>query len=98
MIDLDSLAEKQAKSLNEIESGWREAVWSSEFQKISESMSDGEVESLISVCPSLRHFDAVIKFLYSQESAKGSSPYLVLLESARDAGLDLATWIARLLK
>jgi len=46
MLDLDSLAEKHAKSLNEQEDKWREALWGAEFQALAQNMSDGEVEIL----------------------------------------------------
>lgn len=90
MIDLDQLAEKRAKTLNQKEDVWRRAVWSADFQKISQSMSDGEVEELLGLCPTVKHFEAVVAFMKD----KSDSPFNVISEAATKAGLSLEKWIA----
>lgn len=50
MLDLDFLAEKRARDLNQPVEEWREAVWSQEFQELSKNMSDGEVSSFLASC------------------------------------------------
>jgi hypothetical protein len=94
MLDLDSLAEKRARTLNEGTDKWHQAVWSVEFQKISANMSDGEVETLLSSCKSVRHLNAVIAFLSKRSSP--ASPYTAMTDAATDAGLGLSEWIASL--
>lgn len=93
MLDFDSLAERRAKSLNQEEKSWREVIWSPGFQKISTNMSDGEVEELISLCPSPHHFSVTVEFL--EEHAKNSErpPFSVLTDEAAKAGLPLGDWV-----
>jgi hypothetical protein len=94
MLDLDSLAEKRARTLNEGADKWQQAVWSVEFQKISANMSDGEVESLLSSCKSVRQLEAAIAFLSKRSSPV--SPYTAMTDAAQAAGLSLGEWIATL--
>lgn len=92
MIDLDRLAEQRAKTLNQKEDLWRRAVWSADFQKLSQSMSDGEVEEFLSLCPTVKHFEAVVRFL----NGRSDSPFTLISEEAKRAGLSLEQWIAKL--
>jgi len=94
MLDLDSLAEKRAKSLNEQLELWHRAVWSPGFQKISSNMSDGEVEVLLSSCKSYAQVEAVVAFLATH--AQASSPFATLSGAAKIAGLALGDWISSL--
>ena len=95
MLDLDSLAEKRARSLNQTEDQWRKVIWSPSFQKISAHMSDGEVEALIDLCPSVAHFQNVVGFLEESSSRTGVPPYTVLTDEAQKAGVSPQDWIAR---
>ena len=81
MLDLDSLAEKRATTLNEKREFWSQVVWTPDFQKISANMSDGEVESLLSNCKSYRQLEAVVRFLVAK--AAHSSPYSTLTQEAK---------------
>lgn len=94
MLDLDSLAEKRAKVLNEKEEPWRKAVWSPGFQKISASMSDGEVEILLASCKSFAQVEAVVVYLGTLP--ENVSPYSLLVQEAASAGVGLGDWISRL--
>lgn len=94
MLDLDSLAEKRAKSLNEQLDLWHKAVWSAGFQKISSNMSDGEVEVLLSSCKSYLQVEAVVAFVAGHPQA--GSPFSLLVQEAKVAGLPLEQWIALL--
>ena len=89
MLDLDSLIEQRATVLNQTLENWHSAVWSAEFQKISASMSDGEVEQLIALCPSGEHLNAVIAFL----STCDGQPFDALKSAAANQGQSLADWI-----
>lgn len=93
MLDLDRLAEKRAKTLNQKEDQWKTAVWSSEFQKISASMSDGEVETLVDLCPSVPHLQKIVQYLDQNSEKKGISPFTLLTQEAEHAGLKPADWI-----
>jgi len=50
MIDLDSLAEKRAKALNQDVEAWRQLLWSPDFQSLSQSLTDGELEQMLDLC------------------------------------------------
>jgi hypothetical protein len=95
MLDLDSLAEKRARSLNQTEDQWRTVIWSPSFQKISAQMSDGEVEALIDLCPSVTHLQNVVKFLEESFSKSGVAPFTVLTDEAKKAGVSPKDWMAR---
>ncbi len=93
MLDLDSLAEKRALALNQGKNDWFDAVWSMGFQKLSQSMSDGEVESLISWCSSVNHVYAVVKHLDGRCGEGGPSPFAVLMADAEADGMQPGEWI-----
>src|SRR4051812_38533863 len=96
MLDLDSLAHKCAQALNEREDLWREAVWSAAFQKLTQSMSDGEVEIFLTSCTSVSQLETVVRFLDEHPKRVNTSPYSILIQEAQDAGLGLADWIQSL--
>jgi hypothetical protein len=93
MLDLDSLAHSRARSLNEKEEDWRQAIWSPDFQRISVNMSDGEVETLVTLCPSVRHFKDVVQLLEQKSKDQRISPFAVLTEEASRAGMSLNDWV-----
>jgi len=95
MLDLDSLAATRARSLSQGEDVWRAAVWSEAFQKLSSFMSDGEVEILISMCPSVKHFHAAVTYLNEHAATSGMSPFQVLTMDAEKDGLKPGDWILR---
>jgi hypothetical protein len=94
MLDLDTLAEKRAQTLNEKLESWSQVVWASDFQKLSANMSDGEVETLLGSCKSYRQLEAVVRFLTAK--AAHTSPYSVLIQEAKSTGQTLTDWIAKL--
>lgn len=96
MLDLDSLAERCAKSLNEKQEMWLNAVWSADFQKVSQNMSDGEVEILLNNCKSVLIFETVLRYLLAHPDQGKTSPYTILVQGAGAAGVVLADWIATL--
>jgi hypothetical protein len=96
MLDLDSLAEKRARSLDEHVERWQDAVWSADFQKAAQNMSDGEVESLLAGCPSLGHFNAVVSFIAQHPETGQLSPFGVVRRAADERGCSLSEWIAAL--
>ena len=83
MVDLDELAERRALALNQDKESWRAVIWDARFQKLTQSMTDGEVEDFISLCPSTQHFDLLVRHL----EAETTSPFSSLLEFARQAGV-----------
>jgi hypothetical protein len=93
MLDLDQLATRRAKTLNQKEDHWKKAVWSQDFQYISASMSDGEVEALLELCSSVPDFERVVKFLKARSERIGISPYSVLEQEAATAGISVDAWI-----
>jgi hypothetical protein len=70
MLDLDSLAEQRARSLNQQERDWKDAVWSPSFQSLSQRMSDGEVETFLSRFNSVKGFESAV----SEIEKTGQSP------------------------
>ncbi len=96
MLDLDSLADKCAKSLNQKAEAWRVVVWSAAFQKITQSMSDGEVEALLANCASTGHLEVVLRFLDEHPLRQSESPYVILQQEAQKTGLGLRDWISKL--
>ena len=93
MLDLDTLAEKCAKSLNQSEAVWRSTLWGPAFQKMSASMTDGEIEGFLSSCPSVTHVDLVVRFLSEHPDREKSSPYALITREAQNAGVGMAEWI-----
>lgn len=93
MLDLDALADNRAKSLNQKSESWRKAIWSPPFQKLTQSMTDGEVESLIAACPSVGHLEWVVSYLDSQ--AGSEPPFSVVQGAAKKAGLTPEEWIRK---
>lgn len=95
MLDLDLLAERRAKSLNQHEDMWRQAVWSPDFQKLTQNMSDGEVEALVALCPSVRHLQTVARYLDQRSREAGVPPFTLLTQEAEKLGLKPGEWIER---
>ncbi len=94
MLDLDSLAEKCARSLNEQQEKWLDVVWSAAFQRVSKNMSDGEVEIMLRSCRSVKNLNSLLHFLKSQTIAE--SPFLLIENEAQKVGLTLTDWISSL--
>ena len=93
MLDLETLAESRARYLKQEVKEWREAVWSEDFQNISKDMSDGEVEKLISLCPTVFHLTTVVKYLNVLFTQTGESPYTLLVREAETHGMKPGDWI-----
>ncbi len=93
MLDLDSLAAARAQKLNQAQDPWKKAIWSASFQKFSSSMSDGEVEQLVSWCPSVRHLEVLTEHLLSVSKAEGLTPFPLLLDIAKQAKVSPEEWI-----
>lgn len=94
MLDLDSLAQRRAQTLNEKEDVWRKAVWSAGFQKISANMSDGEVENFLSVCPSVTHLEWAVKYLSERTNFGNETPFSILTQEAAKSGQSIEQWIS----
>ncbi len=93
MLDLDSLAEQKAQRLNQAGEQWRQAVWSVDFQRFSSNMSDGEVEQLVSWCPSVSHLHSLVAYLEGIAKEKGLTPFPCLVDVAKQAKLSPEDWI-----
>jgi hypothetical protein len=61
MLDLDTLAEERARSLNQQEKVWKDAVWSPAFQSLSQKMSDGEVELFLAMFNNVNGFESAVR-------------------------------------
>jgi hypothetical protein len=70
-------------------------IWSASFQKVSAQMSDGEVEALIDLCPSVAHLQNVVKFLEESFTKNGAPPFTLLTDEAKKAGVSPQDWVAR---
>ncbi len=93
MLDLDHLAKLRAEKVSESVEAWKKVVWSSEFQKISANMSDGEVETLLNLCESASQFEKITKYLQRKSEEAQTSPYSLLEQEAAREGKDAAAWI-----
>lgn len=93
MLDLDSLAADRAKQLNQAQDAWKKAIWSTAFQKFSASMSDGEVEQLISWCPSVDHLTSLTDHLLHVSREEGLTPFPLLIDIAKRAKVSPEEWI-----
>ncbi len=95
MLDLDHLAETRARSLNQSEEAWREALWSEDFQKLSQEMSDGEIEALIASCCHQDQFLSLVRYLLIaiQSEGESESPFVILQKRAQQASKSLSDWI-----
>lgn len=91
MLDLDHLAEKRARELNQVLEPWRKIIWGADFQTLSQSMSDGEVESLVCFCSSQAELEWTVTFLL--QNVSGGSPFSFLLLECEKAGLPPEKWI-----
>lgn len=96
MLDLDTMAEKRAQALGETSEEWRHALWDVDFQSLSKTLSDGEVECLLLACPSLNQFKKVVTFVGQSSLQSGVSPMNLLNQEAGQQGLSLEAWIRSL--
>ncbi len=93
---MDSLAEKRARDLNQDVEGWRGAVWDQAFQKISQGMTDGEVEAFVALCSSPEQLCSAAKYLEQQYIKSGTPPYTILSNEAANASVSVRDWVLRI--
>lgn len=93
MLDLDSLATQRARRLNQTVELWLNAVWTPAFQRFSASLSDGEIEQLLSWCPSVAHLEALVGHLEGKAKEEGLTPFPCLLALAEQSKLSPEDWI-----
>ena len=89
MLDLDFLAEQQAHSLQQDQASWRQAVWNADFQKLTQSMTDGEVEIFISICASVPQFEIFVAQVKNACAKSSLTPFAALKNAAHGAGIDV---------
>ncbi|NJL24779.1 MAG: hypothetical protein HC902_06165 [Calothrix sp. SM1_5_4] len=94
MLDLDELASARAKTLNQQEDAWRNAVWGISFQKLSANMTDGEVETLVKACPSAQHLECLVSYLEARTQATGVAPFTLMAQEAEAVGKSLEDWVS----
>ncbi|MGE0527505.1 MAG: hypothetical protein AB7G93_09785 [Bdellovibrionales bacterium] len=94
MLDLDALAQVRAKNLGQEEQSWRNVLWSSAFQELTQNMSDGEVANLVSHCTSAPQLANLVQYLAGKARSLGQPPYTVLMNECETEGLDPASWVA----
>lgn len=94
MLDLDSLAESRAKALSQPEAAWRETLWNPIFQRISQNMSDGDIEELLHSCASVNQLRSVIVFI--EQFPDRAAPFSLIQQEAKRQGLELRDWIQTL--
>lgn len=93
MLDMDALARQRAEALKQQFEAWKKAVWCADFQKISTSMSDGEVLSLLELCHSAAEFERVSRYLERRSGEIGLTPFSVLEQEAENEGITLEAWV-----
>lgn len=98
MLNFDSLAAERAKALNQEEQVWKRAVWAPSFQAISQSMSDGEVESFIALFSSVPTFELAVSKLEERLRDQAMSPHSLIAQEAAAAGLTPDDWVRSLAK
>lgn len=91
MIDLDQLAEIKAQKTGQNQQAWQAAVWNPEFQRLSQSISDGEIESIIDSSRTVRHFEIITKFLSDSVFSSGIT-FSELLDKVARSGYQLKDW------
>src|SRR4051812_27089986 len=96
MLDLDRLAQKFAEARSETEEKWRAVVWGAAFQKLTQDMSDGEVEAFLESCTSVDHIEVVLRFLDEHPERTQLSPFAIIKKEASSAGLNMGDWIKAL--
>ncbi len=96
MVDLDSLAEKRATALKQEVQAWRDVLWGREFQALTHSMSDGEIENLLMLCLTVVELKAVIRYAHLKNAGATESVLDVLQRAAESAGLNMRAWIESL--
>ncbi len=92
MIDLDVLAETRAKKLSQDQTAWRRAVWTPEFQKLSQNLSDGEIELFFDSCRTVLHFEIMTKNMMETTQASGIS-FGEMLEKVARSGYEFIDWV-----
>lgn len=95
MLDFDRLASERAQSLQQQSEPWKQAVWSTGFQKLTADMSDGEVINLINLCPSTGHLDVLVRFLAERAQTTGQPPFQIITTAATAAGVSKEEWVKR---
>ena len=94
MLDLDSLAERQARLLEQETEIWKDAVWSPGFQTLSREMSDSDVEDFLALCPSAEHFHLLVRYLESNSAMSTGAPLAIIHDEAAKAGVSAQDWVA----
>ncbi|MFT3724531.1 MAG: hypothetical protein QM773_13215 [Hyphomonadaceae bacterium] len=94
MLDLDAIAERRAQALKQTSEAWRRAIWSTAFQKLSQGMSDGEVETFVAYCTSVAQFEAVVKFIEQRCAQSQAAPFSVVTSEAEASGQSPQAWFS----
>jgi hypothetical protein len=71
MIDLTQLAESRAHDLGQSEKPWIDSAWSADFQRLSQSLSDGEIEQFFQSCGSVEEFRVMTSLLIETIHSQG---------------------------
>ena len=96
MLDLDNLAERCARTSNEEEETWRHVIWGADFQKVTQFLTDGEVELLLTNCPCASACEQLIRFLANHPDMGARSPMEIMGLEAGRAGVSMSDWIQSL--
>lgn len=93
MLDLDAMASRQAQQFGQPAETWKSVIWSETFQRLTQNMSDGEVELLISHCPTPSHLQFASEYLEVQSKSMGKSPYQILQDECAQKGIAPGEWV-----
>lgn len=91
MIDLKQLAQTRAQSLSQDVDAWVNSAWSPDFQRLSQALSDGEVEMFFTACHSVEDFRMMTSLMIETTLSHGISFGEILNKVAR-TGFLLTDW------
>lgn len=92
MIDLDILAESRANKLGQDHEAWRKAVWKTSFHTLSQTLTDGEIESFFESCRTVRHFEVMTQYLMDGDAVSGIT-FSQLMDKVARSGYQMEEWV-----
>lgn len=96
MLDLNALADRRAQALNQKQEGWRQAIWGVGFQKLTQNMTDGEVEAFVAYCHNVSHFEKAVAYLEKRCAETNVTPFAIVAQEAGHSGTSPEQWFQKL--
>ena len=92
---MDALATRRAKHVGQDDQAWRQAIWGETFQKLTQSMTDGEVETFVGYCMSAKHLEAIARHIVQLCEHNQVPPFAVIQQTAEKQGLSALLWFLK---